>query len=74
MEKIELDKRGYKDIKVSNKIKDKAIFERIEKFIINNFGAIFSQVTNALDLFLKVLYINRLQISIKYRIFLKFIL
>lgn len=31
-----------KDIKTSNKIKDKALFERIEKFVINNFGAIIS--------------------------------
>lgn len=31
-----------KDIKASNKIKDKALFERIEKFIINNFGAVIS--------------------------------
>lgn len=31
-----------KDIKTSNKIKDKALFERIEKFIINNFGAVIS--------------------------------
>lgn len=32
----------YKDIKTSNKIKDKALFERIEKFVINNFGAVIS--------------------------------
>ncbi len=31
-----------KDIKTSNKIKDKALFERIEKFIINNFGTVIS--------------------------------
>lgn len=31
-----------KDIKASNKIKDKALFERIEKFVINNFGAVIS--------------------------------
>lgn len=31
-----------KDIKASNKIKDKALFERIEKFIINNFGSVIS--------------------------------
>lgn len=31
-----------KDIKASNKIKDKALFERIEKFTINNFGAVTS--------------------------------
>lgn len=31
-----------KDIKTSNKIKDKALFERIEKFVINNFGAVIS--------------------------------
>lgn len=31
-----------KDIKTSNKIKDKTLFETIEKFIINNFGAIIS--------------------------------
>ena len=31
-----------KDIKASNKIKDKALFERIEKFIINNFGVVIS--------------------------------
>ena len=31
-----------KDIKASNKIKDKALFERIEKFVINNFGAVLS--------------------------------
>lgn len=31
-----------KDIKSSNKIKDKTLFERIEKFIINNFGAVIS--------------------------------
>lgn len=29
-----------KDIKTSNRINDKALFERIEKFIINNFGAV----------------------------------
>lgn len=39
---IELDKKGYKDIKTSNKIKDKALFERIDKFVINNFGAVIS--------------------------------
>lgn len=31
-----------KDIKTCNKIKDKALFERIEKFVINNFGAVIS--------------------------------
>ena len=31
-----------KDIKTSNKIKDKALFERIEKFVINNFGSVIS--------------------------------
>ncbi len=31
-----------KDIKTSNRINDKALFERIEKFIINNFGAVIS--------------------------------
>ncbi len=31
-----------KDIKTSNKIKDKALFEIIEKFVINNFGAVIS--------------------------------
>lgn len=31
-----------KDIKASNKIKDKALFERIKKFTINNFGAVTS--------------------------------
>lgn len=31
-----------KDIKTSNKIKDRALFERIEKFVINNFGAVIS--------------------------------
>lgn len=31
-----------KDIQTSNKIKDKALFERIEKYIINNFGAVTS--------------------------------
>ena len=31
-----------KDIKTNNKIKDKALFERIEKYIINNFGAVIS--------------------------------
>ncbi len=31
-----------KDIKTSNKIKDKSLFERIEKFVINNFGAVIS--------------------------------
>lgn len=31
-----------KDIKTNNKIKDKVLFERIEKFIINNFGAVIS--------------------------------
>lgn len=31
-----------KDIKTSNKIKDKALFERIEKFVINNFGVVIS--------------------------------
>ena len=31
-----------KDIKTSNKIKDKALFELIEKFVVNNFGAVIS--------------------------------
>lgn len=31
-----------KDIKTSTKIKDKALFERIEKYVINNFGAVIS--------------------------------
>ncbi len=31
-----------KDIKASNRINDKALFETIEKFIINNFGAVIS--------------------------------
>ena len=31
-----------KDIKTNNKIKDKALFERIEKFVINNFGSVIS--------------------------------
>ena len=31
-----------KDIKTSNKIKDKVLFEKIEKFVINNFGAVIS--------------------------------
>lgn len=31
-----------KDIKTSNKIKDKALFEIIEKFVVNNFGAVIS--------------------------------
>ncbi len=31
-----------KDIKTSNKIKDKALFERIERFVINNFGSVIS--------------------------------
>lgn len=31
-----------KDINTSNRINDKALFERIEKFIINNFGAVIS--------------------------------
>lgn len=37
-----IDQIFDKDIKASNKIKDKALFERIEKFIINNFGAVIS--------------------------------
>ena len=31
-----------KDIKTSNRINDKALFEIIEKFIVNNFGAVIS--------------------------------
>ena len=31
-----------KDIKTSNRINDKSLFERIEKFVINNFGAVIS--------------------------------
>ncbi len=31
-----------KDIKTNNRINDKALLERIEKFVINNFGAIIS--------------------------------
>jgi len=31
-----------KDIKASNRINDKTLFERIEKFVINNFGAVIS--------------------------------
>ena len=31
-----------KDIKTSTKIKDRALFERIEKYVINNFGAVIS--------------------------------
>ena len=31
-----------KDIKTSNRINDKALFERIQKFVINNFGAVIS--------------------------------
>lgn len=37
-----IDQIFDKDIKASNKIKDKALFERIEKFIINNFGSVIS--------------------------------
>ena len=31
-----------RDIKTSNRINDKALFERVQKFVINNFGAIIS--------------------------------
>lgn len=31
-----------KDIKTSNRINDKVLFERIEKYVINNFGAVIS--------------------------------
>lgn len=31
-----------KDIKTSNRINDKSLFEKIEKFVINNFGAVIS--------------------------------
>ena len=31
-----------KDIKTSNRINDKSLFERIEKFVINNFGSVIS--------------------------------
>lgn len=31
-----------KDIKTSNRINDKALFELIEKFVVNNFGAVIS--------------------------------
>ena len=34
-----------KDIKESNRINDKALFERIEKYVINNFGGVIS-ITN----------------------------
>lgn len=40
-----------KDIKTSNKIKDKFLFDRIEKFIINNFGAVIS--TNSIYKYLQ---------------------
>lgn len=31
-----------KDIKTSNRINDKALFERVQQFVINNFGAVIS--------------------------------
>lgn len=37
-----------KDIKSSNRINDKALFERVQKYIINNFGAVIS-VKNIVD-------------------------
>jgi predicted AAA+ superfamily ATPase len=40
-----------KDIKTSNRINDKALFEIIEKFVVNNFGAVISM--NSIDKYLK---------------------
>ena len=37
-----------KDIKTSNKIRDKHLFEIVEKFVINNFGAVIS-IKNIID-------------------------
>ena len=46
-----------KDIKTSNRINDKALFEAIEKFVINNFGAIIS-ITKIYDYLNKEVKIN----------------
>jgi predicted AAA+ superfamily ATPase len=46
-----------KDIKTSNRINDKTLFEIIEKFVVNNFGAVIS--VNSIDSYLK----NTIKIS-----------
>ena len=46
-----------KDIKTSNRINDKALFERIQKFVINNFGAVIS-IKNTYNYLKKEVKIN----------------
>lgn len=55
-----------KDIKTNNKIKDKELFENIEKYIINNFGAEIS--VNSI-----VKYYQSININIDYRTVEKYI-
>lgn len=53
-----------KDIKKRSKIRNKAVFERVQSFIINNYGAPFSLV-NVYDYFRNVEKINITKITIK---------
>lgn len=53
-----------KDIKTSNRINDKALFERIQKFVINNFGAVIS-VKNIYNYLKKEVKINADRRTIK---------
>ena len=46
-----------KDIQTSNRINDKILFERIQKFVINNFGAVIS-IKNIYNYLLKEIKIN----------------
>lgn len=46
-----------KDIKTSNRINNKALFERIQKFVINNFGAVIS-IKNTYNYLKKEVKIN----------------
>ena len=46
-----------KDIQTSNRINDKTLFERIQKFVINNFGAVIS-IKNIYNYLLKEIKIN----------------
>lgn len=53
-----------KDIKTSNRINDKALFERVQKFVINNFGAVIS-VKNIYNYLTKEVKINVNRMTIK---------
>lgn len=53
-----------KDIKTSNKIRDKHLFEVVEKFVVNNFGAVTS-VKSIIDYLRKQMKINADRRTIK---------